>query len=520
MRVLGVFFCLFLNVLSQAQINQNFDSGGFLPTGWSEYHSGVNALKDTTERSHSATKSALFDDEYGTDTSWMVMSQLSNLAANSELSFWQNQNYGTYYIYHGVWISSSSSNPTSGTFIELDSLGAGSEDVWEQKTIDLSAYSGQNVYIAFVYIGSFADEWYVDDISVHVAGQTGCLPPTNISSSNITQNSIKLAWTPIGGELYWEIEYGVAGFTQGSGTIITASSPQITVPNLLSNTYYDHYISAVCPSNVTSFPTSVFTEKTSCPQNSSTISIPYTEGFESVAAPTLPCGWTNQNLNNDQVEWETSSLKPNNGVNSAFITYTNSASVNHDDWLFSPSYFVSDTSVEYRVGFSYTSKSGTAFPEKMEFYTAKANDGSALKTLLFWDTAILTNDTYNDTNFVFKFQDTGMHYFGFHMFSNGDQWDFMMDDFHLEDNNSIGIYEQQSLNTVSVYPNPTQNEVNVISENAIESVRLYTLTGKLIKTHLVNNNVFRLSLKEYKKGLYLVSISTQKGIVNKRIIRE
>lgn len=519
MRIFGLLFCFFWSVLSVAQINQNFDVGSFLPVGWSEYHSGTDALKDTNERAYSPTKSALFDDEFGTDTSWMVLAQITNLAANSELTFWQNQNYGTYYTYHGVWVSTTSGNPTSGSFIELDSLGAGTEDTWEQKTIDLSTYTGQDIYLAFVYIGDFADEWYLDDIEVSVAGQTSCSPPTNITASNITSNSIKLSWTPVGGELSWVIEYGLAGFTYGTGTTINASSPQITVPNLLENTYYDYYVRAKCPSNITSNASSVGTEKTLCSQSNNVISIPYSEGFESVVTPTLPCGWTQVDINGDQVKWVTSGNLPNNGANSALITYTDYDSVKHDDWLFSPSFMVLDTSLEYKVGFSYTSKSSGTFPEKMEFYSAKNIDGTGLQELFFWDTAILTNNVYHDTNFVFKFTDTGNHYFGFHAFSDGDQWDIMIDDFYLELNNASDIYENTIENNIKVYPNPTKSQVNIASLNNIEELYLYNSTGKLIKTYLVNNATFRFSLEGLNKGLYLIKIKTKKGVVNKRIIK-
>jgi hypothetical protein len=225
-------------------------------------------------------------------------------------------------------------------------------------------------------------------------------------------------------------------------------------------------------------------------------------------------------LNNDQVVWETNSTNPKNGLNSAYITYTNSALVDHNDWLFSPYFIVQDTSFEYRVGFSYTSKSGTAFAEKMEFYTAKANNGGAIENLLFRDTAILTNNIYTDTSFVFKFSDTGRHYFGFHMFSIGDQWDFMIDDFYFESTTPTGIIKYNKNNNITIYPNPTNSEITIIGVEKIEYIYLYSSTGKLIKTYLSNNIREKISLEEYVKGLYIISIKTKTGVINKRIIKE
>ena len=78
MKVTILIIFLFAFDLLFGQLNQNFDVGNFLPLGWSEYHSGVNALKDTNGRANSLTKSALFDDESGVDTSCMIMSQITN----------------------------------------------------------------------------------------------------------------------------------------------------------------------------------------------------------------------------------------------------------------------------------------------------------------------------------------------------------------------------------------------------------------------------------------------------------
>lgn len=520
MRIIIVLIFLLSIKTVVSQINQSFDVGSFLPAGWSQYHSGVNALIDTTNRFNSSTKSALFDDKPNVDSSWMILSQITSLESNSELTFWQNQNYGTYYVYHGVWISTGSNSPLSGNFIRLDSLGAGTEDVWEKKTIDLSSYSGQDIYIAFVYVGDFADEWYIDDIKVAPIGQINCTPPSNITSSNITHNSLKLTWTPIGGELTWAVEYGLAGFIPGTGFIINSSSPQITIPNLLPNTLYDHYIKANCGGNNSSFLSQVFTEKTTCLLTTNEMIIPYNEGFESVTEPTIPCGWEVVNNNNDTITWVTSSDSPKNGQNSAYISYADNASLSHNDWLFTPYYIVNDTSFNFNVGFSYLSKSGSAFPEKMEFYTAKANTGGYLNTLLFRDTAILTNSSYIDTSFRVKFSDTGKYYFGFHLFSDGDQWDFMIDDFHFDAINSTRVEEIKNKNKIKLFPNPTKNTTTLVSESKIKRVKVLSVSTVLIVDYQVNKSEFTIDLSGVNKGVYIMLIENETGVISKRVIKE
>lgn len=76
-----------------------------------------------------------------------------------------------------------------------------------------------------------------------------CIPLNALNVLNTTYNSVNLGWTQ-NGAVFYEIEYGVSGFIQGSGSFassLTGSSKNIT--GLLSNTEYDFYIRAYCGSS-------------------------------------------------------------------------------------------------------------------------------------------------------------------------------------------------------------------------------------------------------------------------------
>jgi hypothetical protein len=70
-----------------------------------------------------------------------------------------------------------------------------------------------------------------------------------IDPANITYNSAEIDWvdsnspTPANG---WEIEYGPAGFTQGSGTTVTTTIHPYTLTGLTDDTTYDVYIRTMC----------------------------------------------------------------------------------------------------------------------------------------------------------------------------------------------------------------------------------------------------------------------------------
>ena len=66
----------------------------------------------------------------------------------------------------------------------------------------------------------------------------------SLTASNITFSSADLSWVSNGSEISWNIEYGVSGFGQGSGTIINVNSNPYTLTGLSSATNYDYWVQA------------------------------------------------------------------------------------------------------------------------------------------------------------------------------------------------------------------------------------------------------------------------------------
>lgn len=512
--ILMVLECLSVNY---AQINEYFDSGNFPPTGWLEYHTGVDALSDSTTRAYSPTKSAFFDDDFGVDTSWLV-TPLINVTNGTQLSFWQNQNYHTFYIYHGIWVSTTGQNPATNTFIQLDSLGEGTEDTWENKLIDLSQFAGQNIYIAFKYIGNFADEWYIDNVNIGTNVTQLCNQPTSLFSTSVTASSIGLSWSPVGGEQFWKIEYGPVGFTKGTGTTFTRVSANANITGLANNTNYDVYVTAFCSPTDSSNNSATITVKTNCAPNPGPIQS-FTQNFDAETAPNIPCYWTVVNANGDNIQWETSTQNPNSGALSAYISYS-ATGTNQNDWLFSPAVSVTDTAQIYKLSFAYASRSGAAYPEKLEVISTLANDGTQLQTILFRDTAILTGNTYQTHTIFFKFPTTGTHYIGFHLFSNANQWDFMLDDISLENWGYTSVNELKKKDDIVLYPNPATHQITIQSNNKITSYQILNLNGTLVQQSQINRHNPIININHLAKGTYFIRIQQQQKTVTNRIIKQ
>lgn len=221
------------------QILQGFESGTFPPTGWAESHTGIDALNQSTDRVYSGTYSAFFNDVSSVDTSRLTTDTILSLNPASQLTFWQNQNFGSYYEYHAVWIS-----VNGAPAFELDSLGAGTEDVWEEKVIDLSAYAGMKVALTFVYFGDFADEWYLDDIKVDLIPT--CPDLSSISTYFPGTDSVNVTWLAGLNDSAWVIQYDTNGFPLGTGMMLSVGNDSATISGLTQNTTYQVYVRNVC----------------------------------------------------------------------------------------------------------------------------------------------------------------------------------------------------------------------------------------------------------------------------------
>jgi hypothetical protein len=88
----------------------------------------------------------------------------------------------------------------------------------------------------------------------------------------------------------------------------------------------------------------------------------------------------------------------------------------------------------------------------------------------------------------------------------------------LTDNNT-GIASVSIGNEVDLYPNPSLNHVWINSHYPIVTVELYDIIGKMVKREInIGNTQTKLELDNIVSGLYSVKITTEKGVIVKRLI--
>ncbi|WP_309640890.1 T9SS type A sorting domain-containing protein [Flavobacterium sp.] len=75
-------------------------------------------------------------------------------------------------------------------------------------------------------------------------------------------------------------------------------------------------------------------------------------------------------------------------------------------------------------------------------------------------------------------------------------------------------------NSITVYPNPTKNQVSVSADNIIKSIQFFDVQGRIMNTILPNDTKANLDIATYSRGIYFLKVSTDKGIKTQKIIKE
>lgn len=85
---------------------------------------------------------------------------------------------------------------------------------------------------------------------------------------------------------------------------------------------------------------------------------------------------------------------------------------------------------------------------------------------------------------------------------------------------TVGV-EHYELEHTEVYPNPTTGQFRIQNtEVRIQSVEVFDVYGKLMYSVEVNDNTVTVDASNYASGVYFIRINTDKGLVNRRIVKK
>lgn len=180
-KIFQIHLLMFLALQSNAQIlSEGFEGSNFPPSGWATFigENGIGTIynwQSNTNFPYGGNQAAFVRYENVTNglmaEDWLVTPALDlTNKVNCALTFQTRQRFSADYNTNYYIKISTSSQSDITTFVDLISWNETSLntnfDVYEQKTIDLSSYDGQIIYVAFVMIQDNGDSWYIDDVNV------------------------------------------------------------------------------------------------------------------------------------------------------------------------------------------------------------------------------------------------------------------------------------------------------------------------------------------------------------------
>lgn len=84
----------------------------------------------------------------------------------------------------------------------------------------------------------------------------------------------------------------------------------------------------------------------------------------------------------------------------------------------------------------------------------------------------------------------------------------------------LGIGAHELDPSISVYPNPAHNIINIKASTAIKSVQLYDVQGRILQTSLANENISSIDISNQQAGIYFVKIISDKGMKVEKIMKK
>ncbi len=168
---LAMFLCMGI-AGTQAQVtalSEGFENG--LPSGWTVLdvdNDGAtwthSSVQDPFYGGHADSDGYIFSSDAANVDNWLI-SPAVTLGSDATLTFWRCVQFMNYAEHYGVYVSTTTTDPSAFTLVYEETCIQGQYS-WRERTVDISAYDGNTVYIAFRHFNSNVYKLAIDDISI------------------------------------------------------------------------------------------------------------------------------------------------------------------------------------------------------------------------------------------------------------------------------------------------------------------------------------------------------------------
>ncbi|NCA84495.1 MAG: DUF5017 domain-containing protein [Clostridia bacterium] len=437
-------------------------------------------------------------------------------------------------------------NPNDATWDDLTDMAAWSTNNYEwteSGNIDLSAFNGSTIYMAFVYFSTDmeAPTWEIDNvllapmqamgeptayptmfamtaqdqnINITWVDATGAVVPQGylIKISNADTFTAPVDGTPVADDMDLSDGMGAKNVTPGT--------EELSFNDLAANTTYYAviypYTNSGATINFKTDGTAPHAEATTAEAPADLLFTTFNESWEN---------WTQFSVSGDQV-WGRDNTFGIDGTACARVSgFAGGASNVNEDWLVSPA--IDLTGITNTVLSFYSAVAYTGDP--LQVLVSTDYDGSGNPNDFTWDDftaqaqwptgdpfwvwtysgSLSLQDYANQTIFVaFKFVSDAVA---------SKTWE--VDNIRIQGTSSINDPDSYLL---GLYPNPTSGLINYDLKEAPVAIDIFSVTGQLIYSANLPASSGNINLQQMQKGLYLVRfiLDEQGTAVTRRIIIE
>ncbi len=326
------------------------------------------------------------------------------------------------------------------------------------ETVDLSAYIGQEIYIAFRFVDRDGAQIALDNISGVDVVVPACAKPTGLAVSGITSSTATVSWT--GTADSYQLKYKTTA--EEDWTTVTTSTNPYTIEGLEANTNYMVELSTVCGSEFSDAATTSF--KTLCSSIAITGENAWEENFDSESTLNS-CMALSDSYFTFATSDASNGRSANSGTNYIYAKWS------ANTYAFTP-YFDLVAGTPYKFTFMYVTDGSEGWTT-LEAGLFTDQNSSALVFAVGTPVSGPTNTTYTQYKGVFTPTESGTYCIGIHVQATGSPWYMSIDDL------SLGLAPSCVEPTGLAVSNITSSSAQVSWTGSAESYQLsYAVTGE------------------------------------------
>jgi trimeric autotransporter adhesin len=240
---------------------ENFEGTTFPPSCWTSFR-GANDLGTTndwtrvvsnTYNGSAGTASVIYENVTNGQVSqdWLVTPALAIPASQGfpyKLRFFESQDYTTDYgTTYSIKVSTTSQTSIA-SFTDVVTYGESTFGIeYTERVIDLSAYAGQTIYVAFVHSQDDGDSWFIDNVRVKQdIDAPVATAATNVSTSGFTAN-----WNSVANANSYRLDVATIPFTTTLDDLVYWDFPNNPDNNVADGGTISSNLSKTITTNVT-----------------------------------------------------------------------------------------------------------------------------------------------------------------------------------------------------------------------------------------------------------------------------